>query len=350
MIESFTDAEVEDAFDVLLTLLPNDGKLYKYRSIEKEAFDNYYKALEEGYLWIPPAETLNDDFDTILRFDPLVEAEHIRDYLLANPGLYVRALLRYDDTLKIGFDERDHKAFDKVIKCYDLDTGELIKPKAIRLLGKMGIDALKATKYVKQVEEYVDYAIHNNEDALKSVVDNYMNINSMLRHNFHVFSMADSYQSNQMWALYANNNRGFCIEYDFTKGKTLSIDKKKLLINTFRVFYNDQPEQYSFVNLLKWILTGKKDKKLLRKANNDVCTQLMTKQAGWEFEQEWRVMLAHLDDNRVYLDLVSGIIIDERVMQTEEAKQLIHLCRKKGWSVILRKTQFANAVHTYEDI
>ena len=79
-IGDFSDKETEQAFNVLLGILPNGGKLYKYRSFEKGKFKNYYEALKNGYLWFPQAENLNDDFDTVLRFDPITEAENIKNY------------------------------------------------------------------------------------------------------------------------------------------------------------------------------------------------------------------------------------------------------------------------------
>ena len=80
-IEEFSNEEVENAFNVLLQILPNEGKLYKYRSIEGKAFDNAFDSLENGYLWLPKAEDLNDDEDTTLFYDPLKSAEEIKDYL-----------------------------------------------------------------------------------------------------------------------------------------------------------------------------------------------------------------------------------------------------------------------------
>jgi hypothetical protein len=123
-----------------------------------------------------------------------------------------------------------------------------------------------------------------------------------------------------------------------------------MIINTFAVKYNDEVKDYTFVNMLKWLLTGKRDDGLLLKANLDLFTQLMTKQADWAFEREWRIMLANLEDNKVAIDLVSGIIIDERVLVTGESKKLISLCKERDWTVLVRKTQFINAAHKFEKL
>ena len=119
---------------------------------------------------------------------------------------------------------------------------------------------------------------------------------------------------------------------------------------TYQVIYSDEVGEYSFVNVLKYILTGKKNYSLCLKANLDLFTQLMTKQADWSFEKEWRIMLANLEDNKVYFDLVSKIIIDERVSETQESKKLIELCKRKKWNVLIRKTQYINVAHKFEEL
>lgn len=136
-----------------------------------------------------------------------------------------------------------------------------------------------------------------------------------------------------------------------TKQKVLtSIDKKKMLLNTYRVLYSNTVTEYSFVNMLRYILTGKTDKELCLKANLDLFAQLMTKEEDWSFEKEWRVMLTNLPSNQVPIDLVSGIIIDERNMETQEAELLINLCKERNWGVLIRKTQYINVSHRYEEL
>ena len=86
------------------------------------------------------------------------------------------------------------------------------------------------------------------------------------------------------------------------------------------------------------------------KANLELFAQLMTKQQDWSFEKEWRIMLTNLNDNKVPFDLVSRIVIDERAVESNEAKILIDLCRKRGWGVLIRKTQFINVAHKFEEL
>ena len=41
----------------------------------------------------------------------------------------------------------------------------------------------------------------------------------------------------------------------------------------------------------------------------DFLTKMLTKKDGWKHEKEWRILLPNID-NKLYVNLVSGIIID----------------------------------------
>lgn len=63
-----------------------------------------------------------------------------------------------------------------------------------------------------QVDTFVEEVITNNRDALEKVVENFVNINLAIRRDSYIYSMSETYESNPLWAFYANNNQGFCIE------------------------------------------------------------------------------------------------------------------------------------------
>ena len=69
--------------------MPNGCKFYKYRSLIGESFDNTFDSLENGYLWIPSADALNDDFDSILFGDALSYHRRIVDYLCNDKDKFI---------------------------------------------------------------------------------------------------------------------------------------------------------------------------------------------------------------------------------------------------------------------
>ena len=104
----------------LLAALPNGGKLYKYRSLVGKSFDNTYDSLEKGYLWIPSADTLNDDFDSILFGDALSYHRHIVDYLCNDQDKFIFFSLKTNG--KSLWEKRSVFAdieFEDFIGCFD---------------------------------------------------------------------------------------------------------------------------------------------------------------------------------------------------------------------------------------
>lgn len=69
----------------LLSFLPNNGRLYKYRSIECEAFEYAYDGLKNGYIYMARANTLNDDLDSTLNFDVERDLERQMNLFVEKP-------------------------------------------------------------------------------------------------------------------------------------------------------------------------------------------------------------------------------------------------------------------------
>ena len=64
-----TEEVVNDLFKELLTVLPNKGKLYKYKALSTFHVDE----LEEKYIWIPSAKDLNDNKDCVFNANSFEE-------------------------------------------------------------------------------------------------------------------------------------------------------------------------------------------------------------------------------------------------------------------------------------
>ena len=142
----------------------------------------------------------------------------------------------------------------------------------------------------------VENEIRNNAENLKKPLSALINFNNESRKDIYIFSMSEDYDSDTMWAYYANSNKGFCIEYDYDKVKDLPFDKKKLLISLYKVVYKDNFDEYSFSDMLQYYLGGKKDDELLKRANMQTLTAMITKLSRWKKEKEWRIFLFNLDE------------------------------------------------------
>lgn len=100
--------------------------------------------------------------------------------------------------------------------------------------------------------------------------------------------------------------------------------------------------------MLQYYLGGKKDDKLLKRANMQTLTCMITKLSRWKEEKEWRIFLFNLDEkNKIFADIVSGLILDERIMNSENGIKLLNLAKEKNWSVTIRKRTRIGTEHLY---
>ena len=89
-IDEFDNEKMMSMLQRVLSVLPNGGKLYKYRSIDDPSFTNTYNSLNDGYIWLSAASELNDDEDTVLYYNPDAECEQLKEYLFSHPYLLLR--------------------------------------------------------------------------------------------------------------------------------------------------------------------------------------------------------------------------------------------------------------------
>ena len=102
---------------------------------------------------------------------------------------------------------------------------------------------------------------------------------SSMRDNIRITCFSEELYSMPMWAHYANNHTGFCIEYDFTSlGYNNTLTK-----NLFPVGY--ETKRYNITNLFKMALSGKYDTRI------KLLFFLMNlKHSSWSYEKEWRII------------------------------------------------------------
>jgi len=112
-----------------------------------------------------------------------------------------------------------------------------------------------------------------------------------------------------MWSHYANNHKGFCVEYDFSEGSHLR--------NIARpVCYSENIPELSLANLSQ------------RAESNflDVC--IFTKAKQWQYEQEWRVIMSEGGRSFQAPAKITSIIFGAR-MPTEEKVMFFRALRHK---------------------
>jgi len=134
----------------------------------------------------------------------------------------------------------------------------------------------------QEVEEYL--RSHLSEEKLKQYnsIDDIVNGSiSSMRDNIRITCFSEELYSMTMWAHYANNHTGFCVEYDFS-----SLDyNNDLTKSLFPIGY--ETKRYNITNLFKMALSGKYDMRI------KLLFFLMNlKHSSWSYEKEWRIISA----------------------------------------------------------
>ena len=204
----------------------------------------------------------------------------------------------------------------------------------------------------------------NQIEELKSVIDRYIidkpdkerikqNVIGMfrqildLRNQQHVLSLTTSYKKDSMWAYYCDN-KGVCVEYDFSKINTLA--EKRAFLNTQKVRYGKK-KKVSYSNIFKLAFTGDKDERI--KADKLTMDQLLTKDRSWATEDEWRVLFFDKGNElgiKVPADIISAIYIDYSILYNKKTKLIIKYAKENNWNVYVRFFDELNNEYRYETI
>lgn len=348
-IETYPSEKIEEIIDRILRFLPNKGKLYKYRLINGQAFENAFQSLKERYIWLANADTLNDDFDTTVNFNPEEVLSSAVNYLFAHPQELIKWIFNYSlktGEIQWGRGEAEAELVGRVISCIDRETGKIIISKAKNLMLAEGYTSQQAEEYLCKLSSFLENLLSNKEIPEK-IANNFLEINKRLRKNAYVFSLSALNNLDTMWAYYAQNN-GFCIEYDFNRVNELSLEKKRLLISIYKVIYSDDKPIVSFLDSFKYFLSSYTDKESLYKSNQEILPQLITKGIQWKHEEEWRILLFNIE-NKLYADIVSAIYVDESTIEQQNFIRLKSLAQERNWKIFVRKKNIIGTEHIFEE-
>lgn len=353
-INDFPPHKAEAVLDNLLQWLPNGGKLYKYRCINDDKFFNrVYNSLQEGTIWCSRADKFTDKTDCTICYDPLAEVELINKFFHVNPELVVRAVLRAACIeIKDKNPSLDEQLLRQIVHCYYEKTVKLDTRKALRLCRSHGCKEKESILLIHRIQQESDRIIQDFEPVLQKTVYSFLDFNERLRRYIMVCSLCGDYQGKSVWEHYAYNS-GICIEYDYNKLKIADTRTKSFFCSTYKVRYVEDNEEFTFVPLIKTYLETMDDKSIDPETNKKLLTQMVTKSNDYAYEKEWRIL--HFDDGKapdgvaLQANIVSGIIMDEEALDSENGKKILALAKEKQWNIKVRKFHQIKGKYEFTD-
>lgn len=297
--------------------------LYKYRS----CCDNHISAFYKDQIWASTADTMNDGFDARTFFDKNASIQ-----------LY-----------------KEQTAIDKVKAFIDLlrDNDEYRK-EISKIPG--GSEALQLLHLPDDIiEQGIIDSKRKVQQLMLEIIDT---LNIVTQQSFKFCCFSENVKSAYMWGQYANNESGFCLQYDFTDGNIVYPSTIDEIINTFiyPVIYKDQ--RYSVpIEYIEYLFQYRLYYMIILNSGYFSCVSdihrflnsylacpditvgtkiALNKSIEWKFEQEWRLFCNSVNGNHhseeKHLCITkkpTGLYLGRRITEVNE-KILVMLANEKN--------------------
>lgn len=213
--------------------------LYKYRSVSKHSLNN----LKDSTLYLSIAKDFNDPYDSAINFNT-----------------------------QIGFSDNTH-----FIEKLGIPEAEASRIRSAHdPLKEIVKFALKDSKYSEDQADLLSSYIHERREIFGK--EQLLKINAAIQNSYKICSLSERLDSLPLWAHYADNHKGFVMEYDFN-----ILDKNDILLNCL------WPVYYTGIFNASGIFESQFEGKIF---NNLVAVlAALHKSPDWQYEAEWRIVL-----------------------------------------------------------
>ena len=303
-------------------------KLYKFRTCSERNF----KTLEENCIWMSPASSFPDQFDSTINVDFRRNRKEIEEWLYTNyPVLcFDFAKTLYEQRgLTIPYSHQDFLEY--VNTCLD-DNGNPIAEREEQFLREHANpkELAQMDTILQQVKTLRDRfaAIEDRVcDDLIQIIDQ---MRTRTRETMLTYCMTEHFDNHVFWENYAKNYSGFCIEYDFSKFDKLSFPEYKNLLFLLPMIYRKKKPYFNMVPFMDGAIREFISKDASWQAdpelNAELNLQLYYKNKEYEFEHEWRFSIKNENNCRQFFPFVGAVYAGKDITQ-ENLKRLIEIAR-----------------------
>ena len=286
-------------------MLP-EGKLYKYRACNK----NNLAVLRKGQIYVPYAKEFSDEFDSLLKLDIAKNKtsyiKWIRQRVPKIAYVIVKAackekgiefnvkldlfyeLSNYYDKNGLFQAAKFRRDFDKVIP-YCVEKRE-------------DLDKEKLTEYLKEMqklmqESFKEFDVSHFEESLNAT---WCLLREGFRERLLIYCLTYDKDNRKMWEDYADNRKGFCIEYDFSNLGKYSFEDLKKLLYLVPVYYAKNQPYFNVQKLFDYVLDKGIDPKAdlgLADIEKSLYSILPYKHTDFACEKEWRLFIDNIKSN-----------------------------------------------------
>lgn len=310
--------DLVNSHDAFLNLLPK--KLYKYRKSGDKGYPEFY--VKQRKIYTASFNNLGDKFEG-------VTPASVNRVLKSDPkSLCVYYKVTIIEIIKSRFPTLN---FDNANFIFDTILNENFHINKIY----KNIKDLVQEQYRKELRNVVSAFVYlfeslqektEGDEQFQKGLKMLMDTNNLMG----AFCMCETYKNDTLWANYADNFQGYCVEYDLTE-PFRSRGSYRFVTNLYPVVYVEKRDDDWFKPLFEMTIktidkNGKANRELSGLLfNHWMIKMLCTKKKIWDHEYEWRALGKA---NGTYLGpLVSAVIVGHEINKTD-FEQISSYCKK----------------------
>ena len=317
-------------------LLPKS--LFKYRKPTEDAI----KCLKNDEAWFSHPADFDDTVDSVINNDIESELEEFEKHPEVVTMKLAKAFVgAFAASKGITINE---KQIEECLPLFDENGTFNEEDTKQYLLSKMPEYA--TDECVSKLKENTSTVVNDKVlESVKGFLTYYVDLNKRTRSETLVYSLAEEGDNQAMWGLYADESKGFCIEYEFPKETFLG---QRMLLNLFPIYYGEKPLIKFFDVLIKGLYAKNQVNGISYEDYQDWFLSAYTKDKTYEFQKEWRITFdKRMGGNLQQFPFAKSIILGERMLE-EHKERLIDIAKKKGISVYIRKVNKTGSKITVE--
>lgn len=305
-------------------LLPKS--LFKYRKPTDDAIANF----ENDTAWFSHPSDFDDTVDSVINND--IESELIE--FEKHPELVTKRLATaFINALMKSYGIKvDEKQIEEALPLFNPDG--TFNEEDTRHFLEQKMPGCQTDECVSRLKENTNKVVNDEVLAsIKGFLTYYLDLNNRTRNETFTFSLAEESDNQAMWGLYADESKGFCIEYSFPKDDFLG---QRMLLNLFPIYYGEKPLIKFFDVLIKGLYAQNNINGISYEDYQDWFLSAYTKDKSYEFQKEWRISFdSRMGGNLQQFPFAKSITLGERISD-ESKNKLIEIAKKKGVTVYQR--------------
>lgn len=300
--------------------------LYKYRKCNKNGFD----MLENGYVWADIPDHFVDPIDSKINLKLKKELPNIQRWINQHIGelLYYNIKPKGMQSQKSNFKLCDYINAQKhfVNEEGELDS-KLMKREMILEMKKLSKqqrqDFQKLLDFFKS-KEFEEVVTKSSAEAINKFVNH-------LRTSKIIASLTCRRDNSTMWENYANEYKGFCVEYELPAYNQITEKQKNILVNLFPVKYYKRIPGVSVLPIFEYdFYKTLYDKELdIHDTIVELFRQLIYKKYEYNYEEEWRIILDESIARKIEFPFVKAVYAGYKIKKGN-LNRLKNICAQKG--------------------